>query len=97
MERLSITHGMSVVDAQGRELGIVEFSSAEHVLFRHGFLNRHLRAAALKDVANLEDGAVRLREGAAILDGSRPDVVSGIHQNVLPFRRELLENAEAHG
>lgn len=97
MERLSITHGMPVVDAHGRELGVVEVSTSEHVLFRKGFLRRHFHAAALTDVANLEEGAVHLREGAVVLGPDQPDLTSGIKQGVLPFQRSLLDGEGAHG
>lgn len=93
MERLSITHGMHVVDAKGRALGVVEVCGRDHLLARQGLLHKSMFAVKLLDVTNLEDGFVHLREGAQLLPPNQPDLTEGPRQGVLPFRRELLEES----
>ena|GEM_PF-6420432 len=91
MERLSITHGMSVVDPKGRTLGIVEICGSEHFLLRRGFFHPTHFAARYQDVSSLEAGSVQLREGEAnLLDPKQPDLTSGIRMGVLPFQRSLV-------
>lgn len=96
MERLSITHGMKVVDPDGRPLGIVVACGAEHLLLRRGFVHPHLAAARYLDVTSLEGGEVHLRGGERDLrPPDQPDLQDGILQNVLPFQRPLWGDAHA--
>jgi hypothetical protein len=96
MERLSITHGMPVVDAAGHRLGIVEVCGAEHLLLRRGFVHPRHFAARYLDVTSLEGGEVHLDAGErALLAPDRPDLQAGVRQGVLPFQRSLWGGAPA--
>jgi hypothetical protein len=96
MERLSITHGMRVVDGEGRTLGTVLACGAEHLLLRRGFLHPRLAAARYQDVTGLEGGEVHLGGGERDLrPANQPDLQDGILQNVLPFQRPLWGEAHA--
>jgi hypothetical protein len=94
MERLSITHGMHVADAQGNPVGVVDVCGTTHVLLHRGVLKPQHFAVKLLDVKDLEEGTVHLREGAALIPPAEaPDLQSGPKMGVLPFRRSLLEDA----
>lgn len=93
MERLSITHGMHVADAQGRTLGVVEVCGREHLLARKSLLTHKTFAVKLTDVKDLEEGIVHLREGAEILEPGQADLTEGPRLGVLPFRRSMLDES----
>lgn len=94
MERLSITHGMQVVDPEGRSLGMVVACGPEHLLLRRGLFRPRLAAARYLDVTGLEGGEVHLRGGERDLrPPDQPDLQTGILQNVLPFQRSLWGEA----